>query len=76
MIEQIERHVPHPTPMLRLVNPPRIGQTVPAQQPRQIGAAVGVERHKLAVHQRPGWEAAENVQLRIAPRVVGQLPAP
>jgi hypothetical protein len=45
MIKQIEHHVPHWTPVPRLPNPPRIGQPMPAQQPRQIGPAVGVEGH-------------------------------
>src|SRR5262245_7240183 len=55
MIEQVEQHVPHRTPVAGLANPPRIGQAVPAQQPGQVGTASGVERHQLAVHQRPGW---------------------
>jgi hypothetical protein len=54
--------------MPRLANPPRIGQAVPAQQPWQIGPAVGVEGHQLAVHERPCRQTAQNFQFRIASR--------
>src|SRR5215510_13319873 len=61
VIEQIEEHVPHRTPVPGLANPPRIGQAVPAQQPRQIGPTVVVERHQFSVYQRPRRQATEDV---------------
>jgi hypothetical protein len=53
MIEQIKQYIPHRTPLVRLSNPPRIGQAMPPQQLPEIGPAVVVERHQLAVAAKP-----------------------
>ena len=53
VIEQIKHDVAHRAPAPRLANAPGVGQTMPAQQPRQIGPAVGVECHQLTVHEGP-----------------------
>src|SRR5262249_34561503 len=52
VIEQIEQHIPHRTPLPRLTNPPRIGQPMATQQTSKIGPTVSVEGNQLAVHQR------------------------
>jgi universal stress protein A len=60
VIKYVEQHVPHRTPLRGVADAPGVGQTVPAQQPRQIGKAVGGHRHQLTIHQRPDRQAVEN----------------
>jgi hypothetical protein len=45
VVQEIEQHIAHRTPLPSLANPPRIGQPMPPEKRPQIGPTLRIERH-------------------------------